>query len=78
MKKKVDVGRAWRDEDYFLSLTEEERAGLGVHPSGSSVLLDETLASISGGCGRYKYDPSVETPCFTNCNQSMEVCTICG
>lgn len=78
MKKKVDVARAWRDEDYFLSLTEEERASLGAHPSGVSGLSDDILGSITGGCGRYQYDPSVETPCFSNCIQSMEVCTVCG
>ena len=50
MKKKIDVARAWRDEDYFLSLTEEERASLGVHPAGVVVLQDEALQSITGGC----------------------------
>jgi len=50
MKKNIDVARAWRDEDYFLSLTEEERASLGPHPSGAVALQDEILASITGGC----------------------------
>ena len=50
MKKNIDIARAWRDEDYFLSLTDEERASLGSHPSGAAVLQDEALASITGGC----------------------------
>lgn len=50
MKKKINVARAWRDEDYFLSLTEEERASLGAHPAGAVALQDETLQSITGGC----------------------------
>jgi mersacidin/lichenicidin family type 2 lantibiotic len=50
MKKNIDVARAWRDEDYFLSLTEEERAGLGTHPAGVTSLQDTALKSISGGC----------------------------
>lgn len=50
MKKNIDVARAWRDEDYYLSLTEEERASLGSHPSGAVELQDEILASITGGC----------------------------
>jgi mersacidin/lichenicidin family type 2 lantibiotic len=50
MKKNIDVARVWRDEDYFLSLTEEERANLGKHPCGVVALQDEILASITGGC----------------------------
>lgn len=49
MKKKIDLARAWRDRDYFLSLTDEERASLGAHPAGN--MADETLRSITGGCG---------------------------
>jgi mersacidin/lichenicidin family type 2 lantibiotic len=51
MKKNIDVTRAWRDEDYFLSLSEEERASLGTHPAGMHALNDEILSSITGGCG---------------------------
>ena len=50
MKKNIDLARAWRDEDYYLSLSEEERATLGEHPGGTSSLPDEALRSISGGC----------------------------
>lgn len=53
MKKNIDVARAWRDEDYYLSLTEEERASLGDHPAGV-VVADEALASLTGGCGPVK------------------------
>ena len=49
MKKNIDVARAWRDEDYYLSLTEEERASLDVHPAGA--FADPVLRSITGGCG---------------------------
>lgn len=51
MKKNIDVARAWRDEDYYLSLTEEERASLGAHPAGAATVADEALRSITGGCG---------------------------
>lgn len=54
MKKKLDLGRAWRDEDYYLSLTEEERASLGAHPAGAMDLDDPVLKSITGGCGTTK------------------------
>ncbi|HEX2222970.1 MAG TPA: mersacidin/lichenicidin family type 2 lantibiotic [Thermoanaerobaculia bacterium] len=76
MKKKIDLVRAWRDEDYYLSLTEEERAGLGAHPSGAAGVSDNALRSISGGCGG-KYPPygPGESPCLTNCG--MDLCTVC-
>jgi mersacidin/lichenicidin family type 2 lantibiotic len=61
MKKNIDVSRAWRDEDYYLSLTEEERAELGPHPAGVTNVADEVLRSISGGCGPNK------TPYVTVC-----------
>lgn len=62
MKKSIDLARAWRDEDYYLSLTEEERAGLGEHPCGVMDVRDETLRSITGGCGTTKGSISC-TPC---------------
>ena len=49
-KNKLDVARAWRDEDYYMSLSEEERASLGAHPSGVVSLQDDVLRSITGGC----------------------------
>ncbi|HET9228978.1 MAG TPA: mersacidin/lichenicidin family type 2 lantibiotic [Thermoanaerobaculia bacterium] len=50
MKKKLDVVRAWRDEEYRNSLSAEERAALPENPAGIATISDETLRSISGGC----------------------------
>lgn len=63
MKKNIDVARAWRDEDYYMSLTEEERASLGDHPAGAVSVSDEILGSITGGCAGY----TSKTPCVTVC-----------
>ncbi|HKV09602.1 MAG TPA: mersacidin/lichenicidin family type 2 lantibiotic [Thermoanaerobaculia bacterium] len=49
--KKIDVVRAWRDEEYRNSLTEEERACLPENPAGAAVVEDSILKTISGGCG---------------------------
>lgn len=69
MKKTVDVIRAWRDEEYRNSLTEEERANLPESPAGMAVVSDATLRSITGGCGSYpttgptsKYNSCVTWP----------------
>lgn len=69
MKKNIDLARAWRDEDYFLSLTDEERASLGAHPAG--VIDDEVLRSIAGGCNP---GPGIE---YTNHGYTA-ICTYCG
>ena len=65
MKKNIDVSRAWRDEDYYLSLTEEERAELGPHPAGLTLVADEALRSITGGCGPGGNKTPAVTVCYT-------------
>jgi mersacidin/lichenicidin family type 2 lantibiotic len=49
--KKIDVIRAWRDEEYRNSLSPEERASLPENPAGVAMVQDSVLASITGGCG---------------------------
>lgn len=53
MNKKVDIVRAWRDEEYRNSLTEEQRASLPENPAGLAQVSDSVLRSIAGGCGGY-------------------------
>ena len=40
--------RAWRDDDYFTSLTEEERRELTPSPAGVMELPDEDTDAIAG------------------------------
>lgn len=72
MKKNIDVARAWRDEDYYLSLNEEERNSLGAHPAGAAPLEDEVLRSITGGCGVC----TVDYCSGPSCNGTI-ICTPC-
>jgi mersacidin/lichenicidin family type 2 lantibiotic len=46
---KVDIIRAWKDEEYRFSLTEEERAQLPPHPAGVIELDKAQLANVHGG-----------------------------
>lgn len=46
--KTNDIVRAWRDEDYFNSLSEAERAALPANPAGEIQLSDEELANVNG------------------------------
>lgn len=67
MNKKVDVVRAWRDEEYRDSLTEEERANLPENPAGLADVSDSVLRSVAGGCGTYKYSDACMT-IFDGCS----------
>lgn len=44
-----DVIRAWKDEDYRLSLSESERALLPQHPAGLIELSEADLETVAGG-----------------------------
>lgn len=44
----IDIARAWKDEDYRLSLSEAERAHLVPNPVGVVELSDEELAEVTG------------------------------
>jgi mersacidin/lichenicidin family type 2 lantibiotic len=45
----MDIIRAWKDEEYRLSLTEEQRALLPDNPAGLLELSDADLESVAGG-----------------------------
>ncbi len=46
---KVDIIRAWKDEEYRSSLSEAERAKLPEHPAGVIELTDVELERVAGG-----------------------------
>ena len=46
----IDIIRAWKDEDYRDSLSDEEKAQLPENPAGLIELTDEDMSSVSGGC----------------------------
>jgi mersacidin/lichenicidin family type 2 lantibiotic len=48
--KKRDVIRAWRDGEYYSSLSSAERAALPESPASVIDVSDDVLANISGGC----------------------------
>jgi mersacidin/lichenicidin family type 2 lantibiotic len=48
MHKNVDVVRAWRDEEYRNSLTEQEQAGLPENPAGLATVDDTALRNTTG------------------------------
>lgn len=42
--------RAWRDRDFWSSLSEDERARIPANPAGIVELLDADLVRVVGGC----------------------------
>lgn len=44
-----NIIRAWKDEDYRLSLSEAERALLPQHPAGFIELSGAEMGSVNGG-----------------------------
>jgi mersacidin/lichenicidin family type 2 lantibiotic len=44
----LDVIRSWKDEEYRLSLSHEQRARLPDHPAGVIELADEELDAAGG------------------------------
>jgi mersacidin/lichenicidin family type 2 lantibiotic len=50
---KIDIIRAWKDEEYRSSLSSEEQAMLPANPAGSIELSDADLESVHGAHGDY-------------------------
>jgi len=48
---KLDIVRAWKDEEYCESLSDTERASLPVNPAGVIELTDAQLSAAGGGAG---------------------------
>jgi mersacidin/lichenicidin family type 2 lantibiotic len=45
----IDIIRAWKDEEYRNSLSEEQRAQLPENPAGLIELGDTDMESVAGG-----------------------------
>jgi mersacidin/lichenicidin family type 2 lantibiotic len=48
---KIDIVRAWKDEEYRASLTDAERALLPPNPAGLIDLDDEEMKQVLGSGG---------------------------
>jgi mersacidin/lichenicidin family type 2 lantibiotic len=49
-----NIIRAWKDEDYRLSLSEAERALLPEHPAGLIELSGAEMDGVGGGHDKYR------------------------
>jgi mersacidin/lichenicidin family type 2 lantibiotic len=65
--KKLDIARAWTDEDYYLSLSAEERASLPANPAAAITISDDSLRAVNGG---------IKTSIITTCGGTA-ICSPC-
>jgi mersacidin/lichenicidin family type 2 lantibiotic len=68
--KKLDIARAWRDEDYYLSLTAEERASLPANPAAAITVADDNLRAVNGGINTSIINSCVHTTICSPCPPS--------
>ena len=61
--KQVDIARAWRDQAYYESLSEEERAQVPENPAGERELSDEEFEEVAGGVAGTHYSFCDPTSC---------------
>ncbi|AFZ34785.1 hypothetical protein Sta7437_1215 [Stanieria cyanosphaera PCC 7437] len=64
-----DIIRAWKDEDYSSSLSEEQRSQLPDNPIGIVELSDEDMEIVAGG--------AVNINSFGACNLNSQAAIVC-
>jgi mersacidin/lichenicidin family type 2 lantibiotic len=66
----LDIIRAWKDKEYRLSLSEEQRAVLPEHPAGLIELADAELDNATGGRGKCLNSPDRNCSYYVACNEN--------
>jgi len=61
--RKIDFARAFRDEDYFLSLNAAERASLPAHPAAMIEVSEDELRAVSGATTEACSRTGICSPC---------------
>jgi mersacidin/lichenicidin family type 2 lantibiotic len=72
----LNIIRAWKDEEYRLSLSEAERALLPAHPVGLIALLDDSIATIEGGECLYFPEVGPPVPCSQLPKEPFDIGTV--
>jgi mersacidin/lichenicidin family type 2 lantibiotic len=81
---KFDVVRAWKDEDYRMSLSDAERRMLPTNPAGLIEISDSELGAVAGGeagggGGSFGFFCSLLGPCYSELNVMCTGCILpCG
>ncbi|HSF43118.1 MAG TPA: mersacidin/lichenicidin family type 2 lantibiotic [Thermoanaerobaculia bacterium] len=62
---KDQIIRAWRDADYFFSLSEEQKAHLPGNPVGMIELSQDALTDVLGAS---------HSTCWNSCHRTQDPC----
>lgn len=71
----AEILRAWRDHDYWLSLTERQRSRVPENPAGVVELMDVELTHVSGMTHTFTHCSESCTctdSCFGTCDQTFD------
>ena len=68
---KLDIVRAWKDETYRRSLSQEQQAQLPANPAGELELSDAELQSVHGAHGGSSGSTANFNTFSTACAQSV-------
>jgi len=64
----VDIQRAWRDGEYFLSLTDEQKAMIPNSPAGAIEVANSEVAIFGGACANSQQSWCYNSACATKCS----------
>lgn len=67
----TEVLRAWRDHEFWLGLSEEERSRVPENPAGLVELMDVELEQVSGLTHQFTHC-SDSCTCFASCFGTCE------
>ena len=64
-----EIIRSWRDQDFYLSLSDERRAQLPANPAGMIELSEDALINVLGAS---------HSTCFISCHPNSTECSSCS
>jgi len=63
----IDIQRAWRDGEYYLSLSDEQRAMIPNSPAGAIEISKEEVGLVGTSCTSTHYSWCYNSACATSC-----------
>ena len=71
---KLDIIRAWKDDEYRESLSATERLRLPLNPAGVIELTDNEINNVEGGT--ITFDPIMCGSMITACSYDIQWCPL--
>lgn len=71
----IDIIRAWKDEIYRQSLSQEQQGTLPLNPAGELELSGAQLRLVSGGCGSDPFSHGICPPTHVALSRAQAIST---